>query len=102
MREYLPLLILGLLLAAVSVPNLMGRAGALHRYDRSRVSEENVPVYGRIMGTGTLVMGASIAVAAIGMMIFRTDAFFFLIAGGFVVGLAIILYAQIKYNGRRF
>lgn len=102
MREYLPLLILGLLLAAVSVPNLMGRAGALHRYDRSRVSEENAPVYGRIMGTGTLVMGASIAVAAIGMMIFRTDAFFFLIVGGFVVGLAIILYAQIKYNGRRF
>lgn len=102
MKDYIPLLILGLLLAAVSVPNLMGHIGTIHRYNRSRVSEENAPVYGRIVGTGTMVMGASIVLAAIGMMIFRTDAFFFLIVGGFVVGLAIILYAQIKYNGGLF
>ena len=102
MREYLPLLMMGLLLVAVSVPNLLGRPWTIHRYNRRRVSEENIPAYGRAMGAGTLVIGAAIMITAVCQMILDVEALFFLIVAGLVIGVAIMLYAQFKYNGGLF
>ena len=38
--EYMPLLIMGILLMAVSVPNLLGNVRTVHRHNRRRVSQE--------------------------------------------------------------
>lgn len=102
MSEYLPLLMMGILLAAVSVPNLMGHPWTIRRYNRRRVSKENIPAYGRTVGVGTLVMGVAIIITAVCQMIFDVEALFFLIVAGFIIGLAIIFYAQFKYNGGLF
>lgn len=102
MKEYLPLLMMGVLLAAVSIPNLMGRVWTIRRYNRRRVSEEDIPAYSRTMGVGTLVIGASVVITAVCLMLFDVEALFYLIVAGLVVGLAIIFYAQFKYNGGLF
>lgn len=51
---------------------------------------------------GTLVMGVAIIITAVCQMIFDVEALFFLIVAGFIIGLAIIFYAQFKYNGGLF
>lgn len=102
MTEYLPLLMIGVLLIVVSVPNLRGRAWTVHRYNRRRVREENLPAYSRMMGIGTLAIGASVMIAAVCLMIFHVEALFFLIVAGLILGLGIIFYAQFKYNGGLF
>ena len=50
------------------------------------------------MGLGTLIMGTSIAATAILQMIFHLEAIFYLLAAGVAVGLAVMIYAQFKYN----
>ena len=100
--EYLPLLMMGVLLTTVGIPNLMGSPASIHRYNRRRVREEDLPAYGRAMGLGSTVMGASVVVSAVLLMIFHLDAFYWLIAAGCAAGLAVILYAQFRYNGGLF
>ena len=50
------------------------------------------------MGLGTVIMGVSSALTAILQLIFDWEPIFYLLAAGVVVGLAIMLYAQFKYN----
>lgn len=97
MKE-MPLLIMGMLLVLVSIPGLRGNSATVHRYNRRRVSPENAPRYGRLMGLGTLTIGASIVLASVLLMLFHLEALFFIILAGLAVGLGLILYAQVKYN----
>ncbi len=96
--KYLPMLLLGIVLTAISVPNLRGSTSTIHWYNRRRVSEEDAPAYGRAMGTGTLIMGISVVLTAALQIATGVEALSYLVLGGFAVGLAIMLFAQIKYN----
>lgn len=102
MTETVPLLILGALLCALGILNRKGNISSIHWYQRQRVTEEDIPKYGRLMGNGTLIIGASAIATAILRMLFASEALFLILAAGVPAGIAFMLYAQFKYNGGLF
>jgi len=57
--ENLMLLILGLFISAIGFVNIKGNISTIHSYNRRKVKEEDVPKYGKAVGTGTLIMGSN-------------------------------------------
>ena len=57
------LLIFGLFLSVLGVVNIKGNISTIHSYNRRKVKEEDIPKYGKAVGTGTAIMGASLIVA---------------------------------------
>lgn len=96
MENYL-LLIVGILLSVLGAVNIKGNIRTIHVYNRRNVREEDIPKYGRTVGTGTLIIGVSLA-AAFFVSLRNEAAVSFIVLPGFAVGLAFILYGQIKYN----
>ena len=95
--EYLGLLVMGILLSVLGVVNIMGNISTIHAWNRRRVREADIPRYGRAVGTGTLVIGAAFIVSY--LVTFRNAAIIdYIILSGLGIGLAFILYAQLKYN----
>ena len=95
--ENFPLLILGVLLSVLGAVNLKGNIRTIHSYNRRNVKEEDIPKYGRAVGTGTLIIGLSLAAAF--FVSLRSEAVVsFIVLPASAVGLAFILYGQIKYN----
>lgn len=92
------MLLAGGVLIVLAVQNFKGNISTIHSYNRRRVSKADAPRYGRAMGLGTLIMGASMAATAVLQMIFDLEAIFYLLAAGVAVGLAVMVYAQFKYN----
>ena len=95
--EYLILLVMGILLSVLGVVNIMGNISTIHAWNRRRVREADIPRYGRAVGTGTIVIGAAFIVSY--LVTFRNAAIIdYIILSGLGIGLAFILYAQLKYN----
>ena len=92
MENYL-LLIVGILSSVIGAGNIR----TIHAYNRRNVREEDIPKYGRAVGTGTLIIGISLA-AAFFVSLRNEAAVSFIVLPGLAVGLAFILYGQIKYN----
>lgn len=100
---WLPAL-LGAVIAALGLVNWKGNLSTLHWYHRHRVTEENRPVFGKLVGGGTMLIGAGMiihsllsfageklqnaAFGAVGSVV--------LIAA--VVGISVSFYAMFKYN----
>lgn len=97
MESDLMLLIFGLLLLPLGIVNLMGNISTVHRYNRRKVSQEDAPKYGRLMGIATLVISGSAILTAILQMIFPLD-FSVILLTGAAAGVVLILVAQFKYN----
>ena len=95
--DNIALLILGIFISVIGIVNMTGNISTIHSYNRRKVKEEDVPKYGRAVGTGTLIIGASL-IAAFVTIFFFYFVFFFIIISALVVGLGFILYAQFKYN----
>ena len=91
------LLILGILLSVLGAVNLKGNIRTIHSYNRRNVKAEDIPKYGRAVGTGTLIIGLSLA-AAFFVSQRNEAAVSFIVLPGLAVGLVFILYGQIKYN----
>ena len=96
--EYIFMLLAGSVLIVLAIQNFKGNISTIHSYNRRRVSKADAPKYGITMGLGTFIMGASTAATAILQMIFNQEAIFYLLATGAAIGLAIMIYAQFKYN----
>jgi len=96
--KYVFLLFLGIIIIIMSIVNLRGNISTIHWRNRRRVSEADAPKYGRAMGLGTLLIGASIVLTAVLQMIFDSEAVFYVTAAGIAAGTAVMLYAQFKYN----
>lgn len=95
--DYLPLLILGIFLSTLGIVNIKGNISTIHSYNRRKVKEEDIPRYGRTVGTGTLVIGASLILSY--LVAFWNDAAIdYVVLPAMAVGLTFILYGQIKYN----
>ena len=96
--KYISLLFFGLILIFVGIINIKGDISTVHWYNRARVTKADAPKYGRAMGSGILIVGASIALTAILQMIFDLEPLFWIAAAGTAAGAAVILFAQFKYN----
>ena len=91
------LLILGIFISVIGIVNMTGNISTIHSYNRRRVREEDVPKYGRAVGTGTLIIGVSL-IAAFVTTFWSETAMSFIVIPALVIGLGFILYAQFKYN----
>ena len=105
MYESIAMMAIGAIIALLGIINMMGNLSTLHSYHYKRVSEENRKIFGRLVGGGTVVVGASIIVNGILSLIAnKTGADALIIVGtvvllsGVVVGLFLSFYAMIKYN----
>ena len=97
--------VLGLFLSVLGILNMMGNINSLHWYHRQRVTEENRVPFGRLVGSGTLMIG--IAAILFGALSFASDLSGLpilsivgtvILCACVVVGLAISFYGMIKYN----
>ena len=105
MLEFIVAFIIGLACIVIGVLNTKGHIGMLHSYHRKRVSDEDRIPFGRLVGTGMMVIGVA---AIVGAGLFTaggmTENAVLTIVGnavliaGFVFGIAISFYAMIKYN----
>ncbi|MBQ7922825.1 MAG: hypothetical protein IJ325_09675 [Clostridia bacterium] len=95
--DNIAMLILGLFISALGIVNIMGNISTIHSYNRRKVSEEDIPKYGKAVGTGTLIMGASFVVGF--AVSFLSELLMVVIVlPATVIGLGFILYGQFKYN----
>ncbi len=95
--DNLILLILGIFISVLGIVNIKGNISTIHSYNRRKVSEEDIPKYGKAVGTGTLIIGISLAVSFF-ITFWNEAAVAYIILPAMVIGLAFILYGQIKYN----
>lgn len=98
LRDCLELLGVGIILTLLGIFNLRGNIGSIHWYNRRRVKKEDQLPYCRFMGSGTLIIGVSLIAAGFVQALVNDEAAAWVIAGGVVIGLALMLYAQFKYN----
>ncbi len=95
--ENVMLLILGILISVLAIVNIKGNISTVHSYNRRKVKEEDVPKYGKAIGTGTLIIGASL-VLSYAAAFWNEGVIPYIIIPALIIGLALMLYGQIKYN----
>ena len=91
------LLVFGICLSVLGIINIKGNISTIHSYNRRNVKEEDIPKYGKAVGTGTLVIGASLILSYL-VTFWNQAAIDYIVLPAMVVGLAFILYGQFKYN----
>lgn len=95
--EYITMLVLGILISVLGIVNIKGNISTIHSYNRRKVKEEDIPKYGKAIGTGTLIIGLSFIIGFI-VSFWSEVVMAFIILPAVIVGIAFILYAQFKYN----
>lgn len=98
LRDSLELLGLGAIITVLGIFNLRGNIGSIHWYNRRKVSKEDQLPYCRCMGLGSLIIGISLIIAGVIQVVFTAEAGAVIILVGIILGLALMLYAQFKYN----
>lgn len=105
MNNYIVPIVLGLFCVVLGVINYKGNISSVHWYHRQRITEEDIVPFGKMVGTGTAVIGLSIS--AFGVFQYLAEKFsndLFSTVGAVIViigaisGIIISLYAIIKYN----
>ena len=84
---------------------MRGNISSIHSYHRHRVSEEDRLPFGRLVGLGTVIIGASVIVfGGLSMVTLLTSSQVYTWIGtavlvvGIVFGLGVSFYAMKKYN----
>ena len=95
--ENIFMLIVGIFISVIGIINIRGDISTVHWYNRRKVRQEDVPQYGKAVGTGSLIIGIAIIIAYV-VSFWSETAITFIILPAFIVGLGFILYGQIKYN----
>lgn len=95
--ENIMLLVLGILISTLGIVNIRGNISTIHSYNRRKVKEEDVPKYGKAVGTGTLIIGISFVIAY-AVTYWNEDAIPYIVIPAILIGLIFMLYGQIKYN----
>ena len=99
--ENIMLLILGIIISIMGIVNIKGNISTIHSYNRRKVKEEDIPKYGKVVGTGTLIMGMSCILEFI-VSFWSKEIMGLITLPAFIVGLGFILYGQFKYNNGIF
>ena len=98
MYEYILTAVLGVILCIIGGVNMTGNVRALHSYHRHRVSPEDMLPFGRLVGIGNIIIGASFMIFSLLMALeFEIIASAVMILG-LVIGLGFAFYSMIKYN----
>lgn len=98
LRPSLELLGLGTILTILGVFNMKGNIASIHWYNRRKVTKENQKAYGLVMGLGTLIIGVCLIIAGIAQAFISIESGAVIMVIGILIGLALMLYGQIKYN----
>ena len=98
LRNSLELFGLGTILTVLGIFNMCGNIGSIHWYNRRKVTKENQKAYCMVVGLGTLIIGVCLIVAGIVQALIGIEPSAVIMVIGILVGLALILYAQFKYN----
>lgn len=105
MNEYIVPFILGIFVIIMGVSNMKGNLSTLHWYHRKRVTEENRKPFGRLIGLGTVIIGAALIAYCILSFISKQTQILLiealasvLLIAALAAGLGISFYAMIKYN----
>lgn len=85
------------LISVMGIINIKGNISTIHSYNRRKIKEEDVPKYGKAVGTGTLIIGISLVLRFI-VSFWSEEIMGFIILPAVIVGLCFMLYGQIKYN----
>ena len=91
------LLVLGIFISVIGIVNIRGNISTIHSYNRRKVKDEDIPKYGKVVGTGTLVIGVALALSY-AVYFWNEAAIPYITIPAIFLGLALILYGQIKYN----
>ena len=105
MESFIVPAILGVFIVIFGIINLKGDVTSLHWYHRQRITEGNRLPFAQKIGTGTIIIGCSLIIAACFYLISDKTQIsltqilgtIFLIAG-IIIGFIFIVYALIKYN----
>ena len=98
MGKFITFILIGIVLVILGITNIKGNISSIHWYNRSKVSANDIPKYGKCMGSGTFIIGASLILSALLEVIFKTAVFDYIVLAGCIVGVAVMLYGQFKYN----
>ena len=98
LRATIGMLGLGIVFVLLGIFNICGNIGSIHWYNRRKVTKENQKAYCLVMGLGTLIIGVTLIAATIVQVLVGVEQGAFVILGGVVIGFALMLYAQFKYN----
>ena len=92
------MIFLGLILFVIGIFNRKGNISTIHWYNRRKVSEADRPAYGKWMGWGTILCGAGLMAGGI-LQYFAPEGIWSIpVVVGLVIGLGLMLYAQLKFN----
>lgn len=105
MIEVIVTFIVGIICIVIGIMNIRGNVSMLHEYHTKNVKEEDKESFGRLVGTGMLVIGGSIIVYSIlkTLTIQLEDKIYIIIGTiimivGVIIGIFISFYAMRKYN----
>lgn len=98
--------IVGIICIVIGISNMRGNISSLHSYHRSRVKEEDILPFGRLVGMGTIIVGAAVMLfsalsalaVALGNDVYTVIGTVVMIVG-IVAGLGVAFYGMKKYNG---
>ena len=97
--------LVGLACIILGMVNRTGNISSLHSYHRKRVSEEDRVPFGKLVGLGMIIIGASLILngaAACAAILLSNELYIFIGSGvmgvGLVAGLGISFFAMKKYN----
>ncbi len=109
MGGFIVTFIVGVICIILGISNMRGNISSLHSYHRSRVKDEDVLPFGRLVGLGTIIVGGSIILfstlsavsVSIGNDIYTTIGTVIMLIG-IAAGMGVAFYAMKKYNGGIF
>ncbi|MBR5971001.1 MAG: hypothetical protein IK016_11775 [Lachnospiraceae bacterium] len=95
--EHMLLPVLGVALMVIGMMNIRGNVNTVHSYHRRKVRKEDIPKYGKCVGTGTLIIGIALVLSFV-VLSWNVIPMEYIFIPALVIGLAFILYGQIRYN----
>lgn len=109
MAKLIGVIIVGAILIVIGAINMSGNISTLHSYHRNNVKEENRKPFGKMVGLGGIICGATIIIKGVIDLIenyakiesLKVVGNVVLIVG-LILGLGLSTYAIIKYNKRLF
>lgn len=97
--------LVGVVCVVLGISNARGNISSLHSYHRSRVAEQDVLPFGKMVGLGTIIIGCVIiAFSILSTVTLYTENSTFILIGtavmivGMIIGIIITFKAMIKYN----
>ena len=105
MENFIASFIVGIILIVIGISNTRGNISTLHKYHTKRVKPEDQLIFGKFIGAGSIIVGATLSILGILTFIssitvnaiFETIGLIIFIVG-LVVGLGFCFYALFKYN----